>query len=393
MLLPSALNSVFGTTRADAIQAFLEKSGRGVQDFVDLLVEGLSKQARVAADSTANAFSNLQNASFRLRAAIGERLVPTVRDATTGLTGLLERITDFVTGTDEATRSTENYEQALASATTAGAVNQALEGRIAFLRRERAALEEAAEGRANYFRFRGRETDAGREYREAGEELERLIAIQGNATAALEHFRSTQTRLLGDAAERTQRIADLEAERANQSGREYGRTTRQITEQSEALAGLQTQIGENANVLRALSSVNTVVAQSTEETTEAVINQSLEIVRLQAVAEDARDALSNTIDPKQVQSNLDTSLQASDAYFDALIASTQEALESSETSAEKRLLLEVRLFELQREQAQARQRLEDEATSIAERNAEQQAEAAERQTAARIQSAETRPRC
>ena len=60
----AALNEIFSTTRAESIQAQLEASGRSVQDFVDLLTEGLSRQARVAVDSTQNSLVNLRNSVF-----------------------------------------------------------------------------------------------------------------------------------------------------------------------------------------------------------------------------------------------------------------------------------------------------------------------------------------
>ena len=387
-LIGNSIRESFGSIDAEVIRDQLDAAGQSVQDFADILVNQLSMGARASADSTRNAFSNLENATFRLHAAIGDRLSPSVREATGFLTDLANTAADFVAGTNDATRSANSYADALMMASTAAAVNSAIQERIKFLEQERAGLEAAAAGSANYFEIRGRERDAGRQYREAGEELDVLRTALGNTAAATEHFQGVQNELLETQQGITQEIIRLEAQRAGETARAYGQTTQDIREQREALAETQEQIGENAVVLRALASANTVTAESTSDTTEAVINQGLEIARLQAVVEEARDALSNTIDPNQVEANFETATRSSDAYFAALIASTQAALESSETSAEKRQQLEVRLFELQRQQTQARASLEDEVTSIAERNAEMQAESVERVTARRIESAE-----
>ena len=108
-----------------------------MQDFTDILVNQLSKGARASADSTRNAFSNLENATFRLHAAIGERLSPAVREATGFLTDLANTTADFVAGTlDDATRSATSYADALMTASNAAAINTAIQGRIEFLRQE-----------------------------------------------------------------------------------------------------------------------------------------------------------------------------------------------------------------------------------------------------------------
>ena len=268
-LIGNSIREAFGSIDAEVIRDQLDAAGQGVQDFADILVNQLSMGARASADSTRNAFSNLENATFRLHAAIGDRLSPSVREATGFLTDLANTTADFVAGTNDATRSANSYADALMMASNAAAVNSAIQERIKFLEQERAGLEAAAAGSANYFEIRGRERDAGRQYREAGEELDVLRTALGNTAAATEHFQGVQNELLETQQGITQEIIRLEAQRAGETARAYGQTTQDIREQREALAETQEQIGENAVVLRALASAHTTATAATDESTAA----------------------------------------------------------------------------------------------------------------------------
>ena len=268
-LIGVSIREAFGSIDAETIRAQLDAAGQGVQDFTDILVNQLSKGARASADSTRNAFSNLENATFRLHAAIGERLSPAVREATGFLTDLANTTADFVSGIDDATRSATSYADALMTASNAAAINSAIQSRIEFLKQERVALEESTKAFNVSFERRGVETDLGTQYREAGEELTRLTAALNNTTAAAEHFGNVQNQLLSEARDITQTITDLETRRAGETARAYGQTTREIREQREALAETQKEIGENAVVLRALASAHTVVTAETEKSTAA----------------------------------------------------------------------------------------------------------------------------
>ena len=268
-LIGNSIREAFGSIDAEVIRDQLEAAGQSTQDFADILVNQLSMGARASADSTRNAFSNLENATFRLHAAIGDRLSPAVREATGFLTDLANTTADFVAGTNDATRSATSYADALMMASNAAAVNSAIQERIKFLEQERAGLEAAAAGSANYFEIRGRERDAGRQYREAGEELDVLRTALGNTAAATEHFQGVQNELLETQQGITQEIIRLEAQRAGETARAYGQTTQDIRDQREALAETQEQIGENAVVLRALASASTTAAAATDESTAA----------------------------------------------------------------------------------------------------------------------------
>ena len=268
-LIGNSIREAFGSIDAEVIRGKLETAGQSVQDFVDILVKQLSEGARASADSTRNAFSNLENATFRLHAAIGDRLSPSVREATGFLTDLANTTADFVAGTNDAIRSATSYAAALMMASNAAAVNSAIQERIEFLRQEKVAHDEAAEGRRNYFRFRGRDTDAGTEYKEITKEIGELAAAFNNTAAAAEHFRNVQNQLISEARDITQEITDLGEKGANQTARALGRTSQAIRAQREALAETQKEIGENAVVLKVLASANTTATVATEKTTEA----------------------------------------------------------------------------------------------------------------------------
>ena len=85
--------------------------------------------ARASADTAANAFSNLQNATFNLQTAIGERLLPTLADATRWFTGFLESITQYLEGPLTAAEATETFIASLNSLNTQLSDNQPLESR------------------------------------------------------------------------------------------------------------------------------------------------------------------------------------------------------------------------------------------------------------------------
>ena len=297
-LIGNSIREAFGSIDAEVIRDQLDAAGQSVQDFADILVNQLSKGARASADSTRNAFSNLENATFRLHAAIGDRLSPAVREATGFLTDLANTAADFVSGIDDATRSATSYADALMMASNAAAINAAIQSRIEFLRQEKTALDEAAEGSANFFRLRGRETGAGAQYREITEELGELTAALTNTATAAEHFGDIQNQLLSEARDITQNITDLEAQRAGETARAYGTTTRRIREQREELAETQKEIGENAVVLRALASAQTVVTAETEKATTATEEST------KAVKEATVEIITYAEAIKQVQANI-----------------------------------------------------------------------------------------
>lgn len=273
-LIGNAIRDAFGSIDAEVIRDQLEAAGQSVNDFVDILNDQLSKGARASTESTANAFSNLENATFRLQAAIGDRLTPAVKEATGGLTGLFNTIADFIEGTNDAERSATRYTEALINAGNAAAINKAIQERITFLEQEKTALEEAAAGSANYFKIKGQETGAGREYREITEELNALTTAQNNTASATEHFQSIQQGLIAEAQGLTAEIANLREEIGGRTGKTVQSLNRQLREKQQALEAAQTQIGQNATALKALATANTETTQTTEDATTAINAQA-----------------------------------------------------------------------------------------------------------------------
>ena len=106
-LIGNSIKLAFNSIDAEVIRDQLDAAGQSVQDFADILVNQLSMGARASADTTANAFSNLRNATFELQTVIGEGLSPVARDAALGLTGLFSTITDGIRSLQELSTATE----------------------------------------------------------------------------------------------------------------------------------------------------------------------------------------------------------------------------------------------------------------------------------------------
>ena len=260
-----ALQDVFGTTRAEEIQAFLDASGKGVQDFVDLLTEGLSRQARVSTDTAANAFQNLQNASFRLSAELGERLLPIVGRTAEGITDFFNRITEYLDAPRSAAEATETFIASLNSLNTQLSDNQPLESRNQAIETyidivedqievlERFAQSEARQRGRQTFALRGvdsallvREEDVAAILELSGE-LELLQGVLTGSALAIDHFQSQADDLNQSITIQQQEIARLTQEQralaiSGESGSTaYRNLNRDIIEASQVLDALRTE--------------------------------------------------------------------------------------------------------------------------------------------------------
>ena len=342
----------------DSLNKTFQASGQTLGQFLLPILAKLRQEIPTApVDSYARSVDALQEEFNQLQIAIGEKLLPVVSKASRGFAEFFDNITNFIQGTNDAKASVEAYTTALNTATAAGAVNTAIADRIAFLQQERAALEAAAEGNANYFRVRGRETDAGRRYGEIVAELERLQAIQGSVTSQSEFLRSEQARLAAQARELTAEINQLNTElRGSTPRRDPGGFARRSEARAE-LTEIQTQIATNANALRALTSVNTTTAQAVETATTNTENYSLALAKLKATAEDARTTLQSTLNVEQVTPNFQAAITASNAYYNNRIAKAQEVLAKETQGSEAYNQLQVQIFELGRQRLQAERQI------------------------------------
>lgn len=273
-------------------------------------------------------------------------------------------ITHFIQHTNAAKAAVEGFTGALNTAPAAGAVNKAFADRIAFLQQEKTALDAAAAGRANYFRFQGRETEAGTRYREIATELARLHAAQGSVSAQSQYLQNVQSRLTAQARGLNTEIAALTTEIDGRTGESVQGLNRELREKSAALAAVHSQLGTNANALRALVSATTASEKSTEQAITHAENFSLALAKLSANAEATRNAFNNTGNAQQVTPNFQAALAASNAYYNARISNAQNALAAETAGTEAYNTLQTRIFELGQQRLAAQRHLETERTGL-----------------------------
>ena len=349
----------------DSLNKKFQASGQTLGQFLLPILAKLRQEIPTApVDSYARSVDALQEEFNQLQIAIGNKLLPVVSSASRGFAELFDNLTNFIQGTNDAKISVEGFTTALNTATAAGAVNKAFEDRIAFLEQEKAALDAAAEGRANYFRFRGRETEAGTRYREITTELEKLQAAQGSVTAQSEYLRNVQNGLVTQARTLTQAITDLTNEIDGRTGKSVQGLNRQLREKRAALATVQSQLGTNANALRALASATTAAATSSETAANNTENFSLALAKLRANAEDTRDALNNTGNTQLVTPNFQAAIAASNAYYHERITQAQNALAQETAGTEAYNRLQTQIFQLGRQRLVAQRQLETEKTHL-----------------------------
>ena len=190
----------------------------------------------------------------------------------------------------------------------------------------------------------------------------------------------------------TASLPDLKQELENVNGQlteKQARLAKMREESQETSASAQQLQRQIANLTALAALLNTQIAQTTTELTEtvpaadtatqAIENYSLTLARLKAEAEDARDTLSNTINFEQIGANFQAAIQASDAYYNRQIANAQAALASAEADSDEYFKIETNLFKLQRERAEARKKLTEQASKVGETEAERRVEIAEKE--------------
>ena len=370
----------------DSLNKTFQASGQTLGQFLLPILARLRKEIPVApVDSYARSVDALQEEFNQLQIAIGDRLLPVVSSASRGLAELFDNITKFIQGTNDAKISVEGFTTALNTATAADAVNKAFEDRIAFLEEEKTALEAAAEGRANFFRFRGRDTEAGQRYKAITTELGRLQAAQGNVSAQSEYLRNVQNGLATQARTLNTEIAALANEIDGRTGKSVQGLNRRLREKRQALAETQKQLATNANALRALASANTSTAQSTAQATTNAENFSLTLAKLRANAEDTRNALNISINPQQLAAGFQAALAASNAYYNARIANAQNALAQETAGTEAYNTLQTRIFELGRQRLQAERQITAENQRLLQQLSQERIDAANAASTAEVE--------
>jgi len=370
----------------DGLNKTFQASGQTLGTFLLPILARLRQEIPAApVDSYARSIDALQEEFNQLQIAIGDRLLPVVSSAARGFAELFDNITKFVQGTNDAQISVEGFTTALNTATAAGAVNKAFEDRIAFLEQEKQALDAAAEGRANYFRFRGRDTEAGSRYKEITTELARLQAAQGNVSAQSEYLRNVQNGLATQARGLTKEITDLTTEIDGRTGKSVQGLNRQLREKRAALAAVQSQLGTNANALRALASANTITEKASTDASKSVENYGLALAKLRANAEDTRNALNLSINPQQLTTGFQAALAASNAYYNARIANAQNALAQETAGTEAYNTLQTRIFELGRQRLQAERQITAENQRLLQQLSQERMDAATAASTAEVE--------
>ena len=369
----------------DSLNKKFQASGQTLGQFLLPILAKLRQEIPAApVDSYARSVDALQEEFNQLQIAIGDKLLPVVSSASRGFAELFDNITNFIQNTNEAKQSVEGFTTALSTATAAGTINKAFEDRIAFLKQEKAALDAAAEGRANFFRFRGRETEAGRRYKEITTELERLQAAQGNVSTQSEYLKNVQNGLVTQARSLTQEITELTNEIDGRTGKSVQGLNRRLRAKKQALAETQTQLATNANALRALAAANTATAKTTTDASKSTENYGLALAKLRANAEDTRAALNISINPQQLTTGFQAALAASNAYYNARIANAQNALAQETAGTEAYNTLQTRIFELGRQRLQAERQISAENQRLLQQLSQERIDAANAASTAEV---------
>ena len=296
-LIGVSIREAFGSIDAETIRAQLDAAGQGVQDFTDILVNQLSKGARASAESTRNAFSNLENATFRLHTAIGDRLSPAVRAATGFLTDLANTTADFVIGTDAATEATERFHAAIVNADNAIARDESITNRIQVLREYIAELQRAERNRGIFDRrgraqlggeIAGEQVELGRLTRIEAGDAEFIRSLTAEVEKLTEFFvahQQIQTQLENTAArfsENQQRRFDIRRENLDE---EEDAILAQLELREGELQAAQEAAGSVADAERekikateAATAATEAAAQATKEAAEAAKEATVEII-------------------------------------------------------------------------------------------------------------------
>lgn len=119
-LLSQVLRDRFGSVLSEDIQAQIDAAGQNIIDgFLTPVIEGLERLDRAPVDSALNSIQNLGNATFELRAALGDILLPTVTSVVQGITRAVEAFNNMDEGVQRAIVTIGAIATGLAATTTA----------------------------------------------------------------------------------------------------------------------------------------------------------------------------------------------------------------------------------------------------------------------------------
>ena len=306
-LIGNSIREAFGSIDAEQIRATLSAAGQDVNDFVDILTNQLSMGARASADSTANAFSNLQNATFELSAAFGDILSPAVNTATRGLTSFINRLAEAARGEDEFVQASELFTASLAEAEgnteNTNAAIQAYIDRLTELRTEQENLRDDTP----WWRYAG----------DAPAEIERLTGDIELFTDALKGVPGTQDRV-------------REAFEASRTA--YQNQIGVVVDLTDQLENNRLSAGENNDAYQAAQS--TLVETRTRFEELLGVMRALGLIDLPQTTDDAADSTAklgeSASEATQVYRNFTREIDTARDNVDRW----QTALENASTEAE-----------------------------------------------------------
>ena len=329
----------------------------------------------------AGAIANVLEPAFQLWSHVQAVVFALVTKLAQDITSLIGVLTDFVGWVssawqeeDKFTESTQRVTQAIEevekAATGASGSFQEYAGSLKVLLEELASVNselEKKKARLNELKEQGLEpTDA------SMAQIVRRIAL-------LEERSKSLTGSLPDLKQELENVnSQLESKRKQLEG---------MIKKGEDATGSTEHLSRSIANLTALAALlNIQIANTTTELTEtqpaaetaaqAVENYSLTLARLKATAEDARDTLSDTIDFQKLGANYQSAIAASDAYYAKQIANAQTALSQAKENSDEYFKIETNLFNLRREQVEARKKLAEAANTVARTEAERRIEIA-----------------
>ena len=214
---------------------------------------------------------------------------------------------------------------------------------------------------------------------------DRLLPVVSGAARGFAELFDNITKFVQGTNDAKISVEGFTTELDGRTGKSVQGLNRQLSAKRAALAAVQSQLGTNANALRALTSANTITEKSTEQAKSSAENFSLTLAKLRANAEDTRNALNISINPQQVATGFQAALTASDAYYNARIANAQNALAQETAGTEAYRTLQTRIFELGRQRLQAEQQITAENQRLLQQLSQERIDAATAASTAEVE--------
>ena len=214
---------------------------------------------------------------------------------------------------------------------------------------------------------------------------DRLLPVVSGAARGFAELFDNITKFVQGTNDAKISVEGFTTELDGRTGKSVQGLNRQLSAKRAALAAVQSQLGTNANALRALTSANTITEKSTEQAKSSAENFSLTLAKLRANAEDTRNALNISINPQQVATGFQAALAASNAYYNARIANAQNALAQETAGTEAYRTLQTRIFELGRQRLQAEQQITAENQRLLQQLSQERIDAATAASTAEVE--------